>query len=302
MLENISQIIARNESHCYATHKTVIQTWGIVLFCLTNCLSGAVAICGNLLIVSAVYKTTTLQTPTNFFISSMSLADLLVGLVAIPLWIARAALNITENDHVLCLISDFITIQTLMASTYSLCSVTVDRYVAIILPYKYNHVVTQNRCFAAILIAWAFTMVLASFRFIIGSRSELPKFYVAAAIFGIDLPIVIICFCYAKIFKAAKQQRTKISSLTSRVRNASLKQRKAAYTIAIVIGVYMICWTPTFIVCFLDFTLRFCFYDAWLATVSVSLANSALNPWIYAARNKKFWRAFKRVLRVSSRL
>lgn len=267
MLENnISQITAQNESHCYLEHKTIIQTWGIVLFCLANCLSGAVAICGNLLIMSAVHKTTTLQTPTNFFISSMSLADLLVGLVAIPLWISRAVLNITENTHVLCLSSDFITIQTLMASTYSLCSVTVDRYVAIILPYKYNHVVTRNRCFAAILIAWAFTMVLAmvlaSFRFIVGLRSELPKFYVAAAIFGIDLPIVVICFCYARIFKAAKEQRTKICSLTSSVRAASLRQRKAAYTIAIVIGVYMIFWTPTFIVCFLDFTLKLCFYDA----------------------------------------
>lgn len=297
MLENN---ITRNESYCYSEHETIFQTWGIVLFCLANCLSGAVAICGNLLIVSAVCKTTTLQTPTNYFISSMSLADLLVGLVAIPLWIARAALNITENTHVLCLSSDFITIQTLMASTYSLCSVTVDRYIAIIMPYKYNHVVTQNRCFAAILTAWAFTMVLASFRFIVGLRSELPKFYIAAAIFGIDLPIVVICFCYAKIFKAAKAQRTKISSLTSSVRAASMRQRKAAYTIAIVIGVYMIFWTPTFIVCFLDFSLHLCFYDAWLATVSVSLANSALNPWIYAARNKQYWRAFKRVLRVSS--
>ncbi|XP_078381178.1 beta-1 adrenergic receptor-like [Oculina patagonica] len=300
MVVNISQIAAGTdvESDCYSENKTVIQTRDLVFFCMANSLSGAIAICGNLLIILAVYKTTALQTPTNFFISSMSLADFLVGLVAVPLWMARAVLNITLNTHVLCLTSDFITIQTLMASTYSLCSVTADRYVAIISPYKYNHVITQNRCFAAILTAWAFTMVLASFRFLVGARSELPKFYVAAAVFGIGLPIVVICFCYAKIFKAAREQRRKISCLTMSVRADSLRQRKAAYTIAIVIGVYMIFWTPTFLVCFLDFTLHLCFYDAWLATVSISLANSALNPWIYAARNKQFWRAFKRLLRL----
>ena len=165
---------------------------------MANSLSGVTAICGNLLIVFAVCKTTALQTPTNFFISSMSLADFLVGLVAVPLWIARAMLNMTLNTHALFITSNFITIQTLMASTYSLCCVTADRYVAIISPYKYNHVITQNRCFVAILTAWTFTMVLASFRFLVGARSELPKFYVAAAIFGIGLPIVVICCCYAK--------------------------------------------------------------------------------------------------------
>ncbi|KAJ7384260.1 hypothetical protein OS493_022892 [Desmophyllum pertusum] len=296
MAVNITLNGARNESGCYSEDKTYVQTRGIVLFCLANSFSSVVAICGNLLIISAVYKTTSLQTPTNFFISSMSSADFLVGLIAVPLWIARAVLNITQNTHVLCLISDYITIQTLMASTYGLCSVTVDRYVAITSPYKYNHIITQNRCLTAILTAWAFTMVLASFRFLVDTRSELPKFYVSAAIFGIVLPIIVIYFCYAKIFKTAKEQRRKIGSLTSNCRAHSVKQRKAAYTIAIIIGVYLIFWTPTFIVCFLDFTLHICFYDAWLATVSISLANSALNPWIYAARNKQFWRAFKRLL------
>ena len=296
-----SQIEDRNESGCYSESNTLMPSWGIVLFCLVNSMSGIVAISGNLLIVLAVCKTSTLQTPTNFFISSMSTADFLVGLVAVPLWITRAVLNITTSTHALCLSSDFITIQTLMASTYGLCSVTVDRYVAIISPYRYSHVITQKRCVGAIFTAWAFTMVLASFRFRVGARSDLPKFYVSAVIFGIVLPIIIIYFCYVKIFKAAKDQRRKISSLVRTTFNRvdSLKQRKAAYTIAIVIGVFMIFWTPTFIVCFLDFTLQKCFYDAWLATVSISLTNSALNPWIYAARNRQFWRAFKRLLCLS---
>ena len=293
---NISQI-AQNENDCYLENKTLIHTRGAVLFCFANSLSSLVAISGNLLIMAAISQTTTLQTPTYFLVSSMSFADFLVGLVAVPLWIARAMLNITETTHVLSIISDFVTIQTLMASTYGLCSVTIDRYIAITLPYKYINIVTPKRCFVAIFTSWAFTTTLASFRFLVNKRSELPKFYVSAAVFGIILPIVVICFCYVRIFKAAKAQRTKINSFTKNLRAAdSLKQHKAAYTIAIIIGLYMIFWTPTFTLSFLDFTLPTCFYDAWLATVTISLANSALNPWIYAARNKQFWRAFKRLL------
>ena len=293
---NISQV-AQNESGCYSEHKTLIHTQSAVLFCFANLLSSLAAISGNLLIVSAVQKTSTLQTPTNYLISSMSFADFLVGLVTIPLWIARAVLNITEHTHILCIISDFITTQTLVASTFSLCSVTVDRYIAITLPYRYMHIITPNRCFAAILSTWVFTTLLASFRFIVNARSELPKFYVSAAVFGIILPIIVISFCYKRIFKAAKAQTTKIGYFTRRLGVAnSLKQRKAAYTIAIIIGLYMVFWTPTFIVSFLDFTLPTCLYHAWLGTVTISLANSALNPWIYAARNKQFWRAFKRLL------
>lgn len=293
---NLSQI-SQNERHCYLQNETLIHTRGAIVFCVANSLFSLMAISGNLLIMTAVCKTAMLQTPTNFLISSMSFADFLVGLVAIPLWITRAKLNITDNTHVLCIISDFITIQSLMASTYGLCGVTVDRYVAITLPYKYVNIITPNRCFTAILIAWAFTTTLASFRFLVNTRSELPKFYVSAAIFGIILPIVVICFCYTRIFKAAQAQRRKINSFRTSLQVAdSLKQRKTAYTIAIIVGLYVIFWSPTFTVSFLDFTLPMCFYDAWLATVSISLANSAVNPWIYAVRNKQFWRPFKRPL------
>lgn len=296
METNISQI-SKAEIDCHLENKTWIHTRGAVIFCFANVLSSFVAISGNLLTITAVYKTTTLQTPTNFLISSLSLADFLVGLVAIPLWTTRATLNITDSNQILFVITDFIIIQTLMASTYGLCSVTLDRYIAVTLPYKYVNIITPSRCFAAIFTAWAFTMTIASFRFVVNTRSELPKFYISATILGIILPIIVIGFCYTHIFKAAKAQRRKINSFRSSLCTAeSLKQRKTAFTIAIIIGLYVLFWTPTFVVSFLEFTLRKCLYDAWLATVTISLANSALNPWIYAARNKQFWRVYKRLL------
>lgn len=146
METNISQI-SKAEIDCYLESKTWIHTRGAVLFCFANVLSSFVAMSGNLLTITAVYKTTTLQTPTNFLISSLSLADFLVGLVAIPLWTTRATLNITDSNQILFVITAFIIIQTLMASTYGLCSVTLDRYIAVTLPYKYVNIITPNRLF-----------------------------------------------------------------------------------------------------------------------------------------------------------
>lgn len=42
---------------------------------------------GNLLIIIAFFTTTKLKTKTNYFIFSLAVADLLVGLFSVPLWI-----------------------------------------------------------------------------------------------------------------------------------------------------------------------------------------------------------------------
>ncbi|XP_070566576.1 5-hydroxytryptamine receptor 1A-like [Ptychodera flava] len=77
------------------------------------------------------------------------------------------------------------------------------------------------------------------------------------------------------------------------------RERKAAKTLGIVIGAFVLCWLPFFI---LALVLPFCktcqvhpvalAFFAWLGYV-----NSMLNPIIYTFSNKEFKKAFTRVLK-----
>jgi len=84
------------------------------------------------------------------------------------------------------------------------------------------------------------------------------------------------------------------------------RERKAARTLAIITGTFVVCWLPFFIVA----TVRpFCGQPcreaipstvvsliAWLGYV-----NSLLNPLIYTVFNPDFRRAFRRILRLDAR-
>ena len=73
---------------------------------------------------------------------------------------------------------------------------------------------------------------------------------------------------------------------------------KAARTFSIVIGAFVVCWCPFFVVTLLYFYFGASINKNVLAMVKwLPYGNSALNPLIYSCLNKNFRAAFKDVFR-----
>ena len=102
-------------------------------------------------------------------------------------------------------------------------------------------------------------------------------------------------YSYSRIFLAALRQARRIQPL----RQAFYFKReiKAAKTLAIVMGAFIVCWAPFFIVNILVTFLKF--YVPLVATFAIKLlhyGNSALNPVIYSSSNRDFRHKILRVL------
>ena len=136
------------------------------------------------------------------------------------------------------------------------------------------------------------------------------------------IPCTIMLFVYARIFLEARKQEKMIQSSTlymhysdhSRSSNGAAMDRdvhrserrrmkrehKAAKTLGIIMGAFILCFLPFFSWYVATTMCRNCPYPPMLGSALfwVGYFNSCLNPIIYAYFNREFRTAFKKLLRL----
>jgi len=78
----------------------------------------------------------------------------------------------------------------------------------------------------------------------------------------------------------------------------SKRERKAAKTLAIITGAFVMCWLPFFIMAILQPLCEKCYFNKYMVSFFLWLGyfNSTLNPIIYTIFSPEFRHAFKRLL------
>lgn len=117
---------------------------------------------GNILVILAVSLEKKLQYATNYFLMSLAVADLLVGLFVMPIALMTIMLEVTwPLPLVLCPAWLFLDVLFSSASIMHLCAISVDRYIAIKKPIQANQCNSRAKTLIKITVVWFISIGIA---------------------------------------------------------------------------------------------------------------------------------------------
>ncbi|CAB1333775.1 unnamed protein product, partial [Coregonus sp. 'balchen'] len=166
-----------------------------------------IIILGNVLVCLSVLTERSLKTATNYFIISLSVADLLLavlflgGIWTLSTYICDALMTM---DVMLC-----------TASILNLCAISVDRYIAVVVPLKYNRNQFSLRQLVLITATWVLSLGVASP--VIFGLNQVPgrdptvcklendSFVVYSSVCSFFVPCPVMLFLYYWMFRGLRR-------------------------------------------------------------------------------------------------
>ena len=185
----------------------------IVVVSVLTLILAVIATVSNSVALYVFYKTSRLRTLSNTFLISLCLTDLLTGIIVQPFFVLRHLheLNPKYDSCTIRLIYVFFASLCAGASLLTLGLVTIDRYVAITMPYRYLHIASCRLYVKLTFMIWLFWMIFVLLPFV--RVLSTMQYNMALSIIYL-LVIFLVFVSYWRIYQIVVEQRRKIAAVT----------------------------------------------------------------------------------------
>ena len=253
----------------------------VIINCALNAALMIITITGNSLVLTAIYKTPALRSPSITLLCSLAVSDLLVGLVGQPLYIAKHL----KEDILLRRISHCILYGCCGVSLFTLTAISLDRFAALHYHMRYVTMVTTTRVIYTLHPVWL--LIFPAFGIYVWDKFV---YYTGAAVF-IIICLSISLYSYIRIFQIVKRHQMQIHAQQQAVQsseagyNLNVMQLKKTSMNTFVFYVFLIlCYIPMFILMMLNGILQKNWTKESTFSATVVFLNSTINPILYCWR------------------
>ena len=299
----------------------------------TNILTALTNILINFCFIAGILSKERLITPTNLFVVSLAVSDLLVGFISQPLMCAHLLVNRPTVRNCAIAYCSFYSIGIFCgASGLCLPVISLDRYVRMKKLQYYTKYVTKQRVVIVIAMLWINALVIAFLPFY-----GVPHYIFYSMLMAyLGIISIVMSIAYASVIirsarprvhakpinrrQTASLHRTNSATITTismattsthasvseseqRLAADNSRQLRITITVAILVAVVIISWTPCFISGLIwalgipssdkDSTIVATHY----ISVTIGFASSSVNPLLYCWRIREVRKAALDILR-----
>lgn len=273
-----------------------VQPAIILCICVLNGLFSFVATFGNLLVIHALWKASSITATLKQMFLSLAVCDFAIGLISHPMLAVILGVILNKVLNGTFQYDDFCpyVITAVMAPTFflvgvsfsTIAAIAVDRLLAVSIHLRYQELVTEKRVRIGLVALW-----LVSALFTIAFM-ELPSHNDSAAVTFQTVGLVLITIAYFRIYKVVRYHQNQIHG-QNQIQNGqamhTARVKKSALNAFYVYIISLVCFTPNLIAGIL-LTVdnsRVPTIVAYNTSAFLILLNSSLNPLVYCWRYRE---------------
>ena len=275
----------------------------IVIHIIIEIAISILAITLNGIFMIALVKKKALHNPSNAALGCLCCSDLLIGLLGCCMSIHLALRIFGSSSGKIDTYIFFFDVRSLITclSSMFVTMVNIDRYAAICHPFKYLQYATP-KLYAFIAIVGCIFTILETCACILLDRFYRKNFTNVINTINFTVVTFVLVYCNLCIVKVTQRHSREIASIDRQdngQRSRYQSDIKRYYIVALLVIIFVLCKLPGITVLFLPIVTSFentaAFRYLALATNTICLVDSLLNPLVYYFRLQVFRNAIKDV-------
>ena len=259
----------------------------------------------NASIILAIIKRKELQKPSNIFLSSMAVTDLLIGVIVMPISATTDFFKLRHDQvelEYICMLRgvNLLFLPLLFGATlFHLTIIAWERYVAVHRWMHYKVIITNERLKRIVIGTWLLAFVPSVANYIatmVGvDRGIVNASFIVWAILDAAC-LIAIAFFYLKVYLGIRNRKLNEISQIHVLMKAKLES-KVAKTTGLLTAVVIFSFIPILIVVVLRNVVPVLRTNAVLqSTLRITQLISLLNPLLYCYRDHRFRNAIRELL------
>ena len=265
--------------------------------CALGWFASILTIIGNGFVIFLVSSKRHLRSKTNAFIVSLAVADFLVGMHVFPSIFFLDVIGLSDQGLYIILLRLRWLFQD--ASVLSMCSLVLDRYLAVVKPLKYLTFMTSRRVIQLIFFSWGISVaviLLQSFLLVkLNAYVLYSSFKVLVIVIFFIFPCMLIIFCFASMLRVIYRQNGAARALGKQVPSNNRREKSALIMMSIVVVLFLV-YCGVYVRCLITFWTSHC-SEYNKSIVIIVILNSAANPLAYAHFKGDIRKEIKRLIR-----